>query len=58
LLSNENTSPLFDDLRKLVSNIMDSDERKILAAMVPLSEIFAFAIDIDLPKEKNNKTYY
>ncbi|MDR3256958.1 MAG: hemolysin family protein [Endomicrobium sp.] len=49
LLSNENTSPLPDDSRELVSNIMDFAEMRISRVMVPLSEIFA--VDIDLPKE-------
>jgi CBS domain containing-hemolysin-like protein len=50
LLSNENTSPLPRDSRKLVSNIIDFAEIKISQVMVPLSEIFA--VDFDLPKEK------
>jgi CBS domain containing-hemolysin-like protein len=56
LLSNENISTLPDDSRKLVSNIIDFAERKISQIMVPVSEIVA--VDLDLPKEKNNQTYY
>jgi CBS domain containing-hemolysin-like protein len=52
LLSNENTLPLPDDLRKLVSNIMGFAERKMSQVMAPLSE--TFAVDMYLPKEKNN----
>ncbi|OEG69499.1 hypothetical protein ATZ36_09200 [Candidatus Endomicrobiellum trichonymphae] len=50
LLSNENTSPLPNNSRRFVSNIMDFTERKISQVMVSLSEIFA--VDLDLPKEK------
>ncbi|MDR0800365.1 MAG: CNNM domain-containing protein [Endomicrobium sp.] len=50
LLSNENTSPLSGDSRKLVSNIMDFTERKMSQVMIPLFEIFA--VDLDLPEEK------
>ena len=50
LLSNENTSPLPGDSRKLVSNIIDFTERKISQVMKPLFEIFA--ADLDLPEEE------
>jgi len=50
LLSNENTSPLPRDSRKLVSNIIDFAEVKISQVMVLLSEIFT--VDFDLPKDK------
>ena len=45
LLSNENTSPLSDDSRELVSNIMDFSERRISQVMVPRQEIFAVNIE-------------
>ena len=44
LLSNENTSPLPDDSRELVSNIMDFKDRRVSQVMVPRSEIFAVNI--------------
>ncbi|MCL2145006.1 MAG: hemolysin family protein [Endomicrobia bacterium] len=44
LLSNENTSPLPDDSRELVSNIMDFSDRRVSQVMVPRSEIFAVNI--------------
>jgi len=47
LLSNENTSPLPRDSRKLVSNIA---EVRISQVKVLLSEIFT--VDFDLPKDK------
>ncbi|MDR3125205.1 MAG: hemolysin family protein [Endomicrobium sp.] len=50
LLSNENTSPLPEDSREIVSNIMDFSENKISQVMMPISEVFA--IDIDLPEEE------
>jgi CBS domain containing-hemolysin-like protein len=50
LLSNKNTSPLPDDSRKLISNIIDFAERKISQVMMPLSAIFA--VDLNLPKEE------
>ncbi|MDR2425908.1 MAG: hemolysin family protein [Endomicrobium sp.] len=45
LLSNKNTSPLPDDSRELVSNIMNFSERRISQVMVPRSEIFAVNLD-------------
>lgn len=45
LLSNENTSPLPDDSRELISNIMDFSERRISQVMVPISDIFAVNLD-------------
>jgi putative hemolysin len=45
LLSNENTSPLPDDSRELVSNIMDFSERRVAQVMVPKSEIFAVNVE-------------
>lgn len=45
LLSNENTSPLPDDSREMVSNIMDFSERRISQVMVPRSEIFAVNLE-------------
>lgn len=45
LLSNENTSPLSDEERELVSNIMDFAETKISQVMVPRPEIFAVNIE-------------
>jgi putative hemolysin len=45
LLSNENTSPLSDDSRELVSNIMDFTDRRVSQVMVPMSEIFAVNIE-------------
>lgn len=45
LLSNENTSPLPDDSREMVSNIMDFADRRISQVMVPRSEIFAVNLE-------------
>lgn len=45
LLSNEKTSPLEEEERELVSNIMDFAERKISHVMMPRSEIFAVNIE-------------
>jgi CBS domain containing-hemolysin-like protein len=45
LLSNESTSPLPDDSRELVSNIMDFSGRRISQVMVPRSEIFAVNLE-------------
>jgi putative hemolysin len=50
LLSNENTSPLSEDSREIVGNIMGFSENKISQVMIPISEVFA--IDIGLPKEE------
>lgn len=50
LLSNENTSPLAEDSREIVSNIMDFSESTISKVMMPISKVFA--IDVDLPKEE------
>ncbi|MDR1522613.1 MAG: hemolysin family protein [Endomicrobium sp.] len=50
LLSNENTSPLPEDFREIVSNIMDFSENKISQVMMPISEVFA--IDMELSKEE------
>jgi CBS domain containing-hemolysin-like protein len=50
LLSDENTSPLSDESRELVSNIMDFKNMKISQVMMPVSEIFA--VDIELPKDE------
>jgi CBS domain containing-hemolysin-like protein len=50
LLSNETTSPLPSDSRKLVNNIMDFAESKISQVMAALAEIFA--VDIALPKKE------
>ncbi len=47
LLSNETTSPLSDEERELVSNIMDFSETKISQVMVPRSEIFAVNLEDD-----------
>ncbi|AKL97979.1 hemolysin family protein [Endomicrobium proavitum] len=49
LLSNENTSPLEKDARKLVSNIMDFAERRVSQVMIPRQGIFA--VDIAEKKE-------
>jgi len=49
LLSNEKTSPLGKDSRKLVSNIMDFSERRVSHVMTPRLEIFA--VDIEDKKE-------
>ncbi len=45
LLSDERTSPLPEDSRELVSNIMDFAETRISQVMVPLQEIFAVNIE-------------
>jgi CBS domain containing-hemolysin-like protein len=50
LLSDKNTSPLSDDSRELVSNIMDFKNMKVSQVMVPVSDIFA--VDIDLSKDE------
>jgi putative hemolysin len=50
LLSNENTSPLPEDSREIVSNIMDFSENKISQVMMPISEVFA--INIELPEKE------
>jgi CBS domain containing-hemolysin-like protein len=50
LLSDENTSPLSDESRELVSNIMDFKNMKVSQVMMPVSEIFA--VDIKLPKDE------
>ncbi|MDR0978164.1 MAG: hemolysin family protein [Endomicrobium sp.] len=50
LLSDKNTSPLPDDSRKLVSNIMDFKNMKISQVMVPVSEIFT--VDIELIRDE------
>jgi CBS domain containing-hemolysin-like protein len=50
LLSDKNTSPLSDESRKLVSNIMDFKNMKVSQVMVPVSDIFA--VDIDLSKDE------
>lgn len=47
LLSNEATSPLPEDSRELVSNIMDFAETRISQVMIPRSEIFAVNIEDD-----------
>ncbi|MCL2485944.1 MAG: hemolysin family protein [Endomicrobia bacterium] len=49
LLSNETTSPLSEEGRELVSNIMDFAQRRISQVMVPRAEIFA--VDIEDKKE-------
>ncbi|MDR1696415.1 MAG: hemolysin family protein [Endomicrobium sp.] len=49
LLSNEATSPLSEEGRELVSNIMDFVERRVSQIMIPRSEIFA--VDIEDNKE-------
>jgi CBS domain containing-hemolysin-like protein len=50
LLSDENTSPLSDESRELVRNIMDFKNMKVSQVMMPVSEIFA--VDIELPKDE------
>jgi putative hemolysin len=50
LLSNENTSPLPDASRELVSNIMDFSDRRMSQVMVPSPEIFA--VNIEYGKEE------
>ncbi|MCL2390138.1 MAG: hemolysin family protein [Endomicrobia bacterium] len=45
LLSNETTSPLSEEGRELVSNIMDFSEKRASQVMVPRQEIFAVNIE-------------
>jgi CBS domain containing-hemolysin-like protein len=50
LLSNETTSPLSEDSRKIVTNIMDFSKNKISQVMMFIFEVFT--INIELPKEE------
>jgi CBS domain containing-hemolysin-like protein len=45
LLSNKTTSPLPDDSREIVSNIMDFAERRVSQVMTPRNELFTVNID-------------
>jgi CBS domain containing-hemolysin-like protein len=50
LLSDERTSPLSKDFRKMASNIMDFQDTKILQVMTSRSELFA--VDMDDPRSE------
>ena len=45
LISNEQTSPLNEQARKMAENIMDFADRRISQVMIPLHEIFAVNIE-------------
>ncbi|MDR0823434.1 MAG: hemolysin family protein, partial [Endomicrobium sp.] len=53
LLSNEITSPLTDDSREIISNIMDFSDMRVSQVMTPRSEVFAVDIAKELDKGEN-----